>query len=66
VIDFYKTGNYLVVMADAQNVAPAIDGRNPTVQQATDKLTQLAARGATIISSDWTNPAITSLTTPRS
>jgi hypothetical protein len=64
--DFYKNGHYLLVMADAQNVAPAIDGHNPTVQQATDKLNQLAARGATIISSDWTNPAITSLTTPRS
>jgi hypothetical protein len=64
--DFYKNGHYLLVMADAQNVAPAIDGHNPTVQQATDKLNQLAARGATVISSDWNNPAITSLTTPRS
>lgn len=64
--DFYKNGHYLLVMADAQNVAPAIDGRNPTVQQATDRLHLLAAHGATIISSDWINPAILSLTTPRS
>jgi hypothetical protein len=33
--DFYKTGNYLVVMADAQNVAPAIDGHNPAPRAAT-------------------------------
>ena len=64
--DFYKTGNYLVVMVEAHAVAPAIDGRNPTVQQATDRLNLLASRGATIISSDWINPAILSLTTPRS
>jgi hypothetical protein len=63
---FYTSNNYLVVMVDAHAVAPAIDGRNPTVQQATDKVNQLAAHGATIVSSDWTNPQIVSLTTPRS
>jgi hypothetical protein len=62
---FYTQGNYLLVMADAQNVAPAIDGHNPTVQQGQDKVRQLAAKGATIVSSDWNNPQILSFTTPR-
>ncbi|ADB35950.1 hypothetical protein Kfla_6962 [Kribbella flavida DSM 17836] len=63
---FYTANNYLLVMVDAHNVAPAIDARNPTVQQATDRVRQLAAHGATVVSSDWTNPQIVSLTTPRS
>jgi Phosphoinositide phospholipase C, Ca2+-dependent len=63
---FYTNGHYVLVMADAQNVAPVIDGHNPTVQQAQDKVRQLAAKGATIASSDWNNPAITSFTVPRS
>ncbi|GAB3904634.1 phosphatidylinositol-specific phospholipase C domain-containing protein [Kibdelosporangium lantanae] len=59
-------GHYLCVMADAQNVAPAIDGHNPTVQQAQDRVRQLAAKGATVASSDWTDPRITGFTTARS
>jgi hypothetical protein len=62
---FYTSGKYLLVMTDAHSVAPAIDGRNPTVQQATDRVRQLAGRGATIASSDWSNPAIVSQTFPR-
>ncbi|MFC0624890.1 phosphatidylinositol-specific phospholipase C domain-containing protein [Kribbella deserti] len=63
---FYTSNNYLLVMVDAHSVSPAIDGRNPTEQQAKDRVNLLAGRGATIASSDWTAPAIVSYTTPRS
>jgi len=53
-------------MVDAHAVSPAIDSRNPTVQQAIDRVNLLASHGATIASSDWTAPAIVSYTTPRS
>jgi hypothetical protein len=62
---FYINGHYLVVMADSQNVAPAIDGRNATVQQAQDRARLVAAKGGTIASSDWSNRDIVSFTTPR-
>ncbi|MET0235448.1 MAG: phosphatidylinositol-specific phospholipase C domain-containing protein [Kibdelosporangium sp.] len=62
---FYVTNNYLLTMASVHSVAPAIDGRNPTVQQAQDRVRQAAAKGATIASSDWSNPAIVSFTVPR-
>ncbi len=62
---FFTTNHYLLVFADAQNVAPTIDGRNPTVQQGQDKIRQVAAKGATIASSDWSNPQILTYTTPR-
>lgn len=62
---FVTQGNYLLVMADAQNVAPAIDDHNPTVQQGQDRVRLLAGRGATIASSDWTNPQILGFSTPR-
>jgi hypothetical protein len=56
----YLGGKYLVVMTDAHNVAPAIDSRNPAVADAQAKVRQLAAIGATIVSSDWTSPEIVS------
>ncbi|CAM3834168.1 phosphatidylinositol-specific phospholipase C domain-containing protein [Kibdelosporangium persicum] len=62
---FYTNGNYLVTMASVHSVAPAIDGRNPTVQQAQDRVRQAAAKGATVASSDWNNPAIVGFTVPR-
>lgn len=40
-------------MTDAHNVAPAIDGTNPTEQQARDRLALLAQRNASLISADW-------------
>ncbi|MGW3690916.1 hypothetical protein [Streptomyces sp. NPDC005125] len=43
----------LVVMADAHNVAPAIDGTRPTQAQALDRLALLAGRHASIITADW-------------
>lgn len=40
-------------MADAHNVAPAIDGTRPTQAQALDRLALLAGRHASIITADW-------------
>ncbi|GAA2828199.1 phosphatidylinositol-specific phospholipase C domain-containing protein [Crossiella cryophila] len=59
----YLGGKYLVVMTDAHRVAPAIDGVNPPVPDAHARVRDLAAKGATIVSSDWRNPAIASYTT---
>ncbi|GAA2822190.1 hypothetical protein GCM10010441_53280 [Kitasatospora paracochleata] len=63
---WYDTRHYLVTMTDAQNVAPAISGTDPTADQATARAHQLAAAHATIVSSDWRHlPAVQSLVLPR-
>jgi hypothetical protein len=51
---WYDTNHYLLVMTDAQNVPPAIDDTDPTVDQAQARVAQLAAAHATIVSTDWT------------
>lgn len=51
---WYDTNHYLLIMTDAQNVAPAIDDHNPTVDQAAQRAKQLAAAHASILTSDWT------------
>jgi hypothetical protein len=63
---FYYKNHYLVIMTDAQNVSPAISDTNPSVSNADNRVNQLAAHGATIVSSDWTNPKIDSYTAKRS
>ncbi|WP_035804692.1 phosphatidylinositol-specific phospholipase C domain-containing protein [Kitasatospora mediocidica] len=50
---WYDRSHYLVVTTDAQNVAPAIDDTNPTVDQARARVAQLAAAHASFVSSDW-------------
>ncbi|SDX07052.1 Phosphoinositide phospholipase C, Ca2+-dependent [Amycolatopsis xylanica] len=50
---WYDANHYFVVMTDAHNVAPAIDSRNPTPEQATQRLTDLAKAHASMITSDW-------------
>ncbi|WP_236789826.1 phosphatidylinositol-specific phospholipase C domain-containing protein [Amycolatopsis sp. GM8] len=50
---WYDTNHYFLIMTDAQNVAPAIDGVNPTVDQATDRVHLLAGHHASIASADW-------------
>lgn len=52
-VSFYSTHHYQLIMTDAQNVPPAIDGTAPTVAQATARVQQLAAAGASIVSADW-------------
>lgn len=50
---WYDRNHYLVVMTDAHNVAPAIDGTNPTETQARDRVNLLAGRYASVVSADW-------------
>ncbi|QWF81593.1 phosphatidylinositol-specific phospholipase C domain-containing protein [Amycolatopsis sp. CA-230715] len=50
---FYDRNHYLLVMTDAHNVAPKIDSRNPTEQQAADRAAQLAKAHASVLTSDW-------------
>jgi len=50
---WYDRNHYLVVMTAAHSVAPAIDGTNPTEQQARDRLSLLAGRHASVVSADW-------------
>jgi len=50
---WYDANHYFVVMTDGQNVPPAIDGVNPTVPQATQRVIDLAKAHASVVSSDW-------------
>jgi hypothetical protein len=51
---WYDTNHYYLIMTDAQNVSPAIDDANPTLQQAQDRVALLAADHASVVSCDWT------------
>ncbi|MEV0779383.1 phosphatidylinositol-specific phospholipase C domain-containing protein [Streptomyces sp. NPDC050433] len=63
---WYDQRHYLVVMTDAHAVPPAIDGTNPTEAQARDRVTLLAGRHASIVSSDWSPlPSVLSTVVPR-
>ncbi|MER7756245.1 phosphatidylinositol-specific phospholipase C domain-containing protein [Kitasatospora sp. NPDC097643] len=63
---WYDRSHYLLVMTDAQNVAPAISATDPTADQARARTTQLAAAHASIVSSDWRRlPEVQSLVLPR-
>ncbi|QIQ06427.1 phosphatidylinositol-specific phospholipase C domain-containing protein [Streptomyces liangshanensis] len=63
---WYDQRHYFVLMTDAQNVAPAIDGTNPTEQQARDRLSLLAQKSASLISADWRSlPTVLSSVVPR-
>jgi hypothetical protein len=50
---WYDANHYYVVMTDGQNVAPAIDSRNPTVDQANQRVAELAKQHASVVTSDW-------------
>ncbi|GAA0690930.1 hypothetical protein GCM10010193_51640 [Kitasatospora atroaurantiaca] len=63
---WYDSRHYLLVMTDAQNVAPAISATDPTAEQARSRTVQLAAAHASIVSSDWRHlPEVQSLVLPR-
>ncbi|GAA3748711.1 phosphatidylinositol-specific phospholipase C domain-containing protein [Streptomyces tremellae] len=65
-LDWYDENHYFVVLTDAQNVAPAIDGTNPTEQEARDRLGLLAQDHASIVSADWRSlPSVDSAVVPR-
>jgi hypothetical protein len=50
---WYDANHYFLVMTDAQNVAPAIDSRNPTVAQANQRVADLAKAHASVVTADW-------------
>jgi calcium-dependent phosphoinositide phospholipase C len=50
---WYDTNHYLLIMTDAQNVSPPIDGTNPPVADAQARVEELAADHASVVSSDW-------------
>lgn len=63
---WYDSRHYLLVMTDAHNVSPAISSTDPTTEQARNRVTQLAAAHASIVSSDWRNlPEVQALVLPR-
>ncbi|MFI1398312.1 phosphatidylinositol-specific phospholipase C domain-containing protein [Streptomyces sp. NPDC020681] len=63
---WYDRNHYLVVMTDAHNVAPAIDGTNPTETQARDRVGLLAGKGASVVSADWYPlPSVLATVVPR-
>jgi calcium-dependent phosphoinositide phospholipase C len=51
---WYDANHYFLVMTDAQNVAPAIDDHTPTVDQANQRVADLAKQHASLVTSDWT------------
>jgi hypothetical protein len=51
---WYDANHYYVVMTDGQNVSPAIDDHNPTVDQANQRVADLAKQHASVVTSDWT------------
>ena len=63
---WYDQRRYLLIMTDAYNVPPVIDGTNPTEEQARDRVRLLAARHASIVTADWYPlPQVLSLVVPR-
>jgi hypothetical protein len=51
---WYDTNHYLAVVTDAYDVAPALSSTAPSVSDARSRVAQLAAAGASYISTDWT------------
>lgn len=50
---WYDSRHYLLVMTDAHNVPPAIDGTRPTETDALARVNQLAAAHASFATADW-------------
>ena len=63
---FYTNNHYILTMTDAQNVAPTLNDTTPPVADAQARVAQLAAAGASAVSSDWaTLPAVLNETLTR-
>lgn len=63
---WYDRNHYILIATDAQNVAPAIDAVHPTEAQARERVALMAARHASITSSDWYPlPSVLSTVLPR-
>lgn len=56
--EWYNTNHYLTVVTDAYDVSPALSSSDPSLADAQARVAELAADGASYISSDWiTAPA---------
>ncbi|MEU4685003.1 phosphatidylinositol-specific phospholipase C domain-containing protein [Streptomyces xinghaiensis] len=63
---WYDQRHYLLIMTAAHAVAPAIDAVSPSEAEARDRVTTLASRHASIVTSDWYPlPRVLSLVVPR-
>ncbi|HEV3170046.1 MAG TPA: phosphatidylinositol-specific phospholipase C domain-containing protein [Actinocrinis sp.] len=50
---WYDTNHYILIMTDAQNVAPTLDLHNPPIADAQARVALLAAHHASVVSTDW-------------
>lgn len=50
---WYDDNHYLLIMTAAHEVAPALDSRAPAVDDARKRVAELAARHASVVSTDW-------------
>ncbi|MEU6368182.1 phosphatidylinositol-specific phospholipase C domain-containing protein [Streptomyces sp. NPDC046931] len=50
---WYDTDHYFLIMTDAAGVSPAISSTNPTDAEVAARLSLLAGRHASVITSDW-------------
>lgn len=50
---WYTERNYLLIMTSAHDVPPAIDPREPSAEEASGRVAELATAGASVVSSDW-------------
>ena len=63
---WYDTSHYILIMTDAQNVAPALSDTAPSQADAQARVALLASKHASVVSTDWTGlPAVLSEVLPR-
>jgi hypothetical protein len=63
---WYDTNHYILIMTDAQNVAPALSDTAPSQADAQARVALLASKHASVVSTDWTAlPAVLSEVLPR-
>lgn len=63
---WYDTNHYILIMTDAQNVAPALSDTAPSQADAQARVALLAGKHASVVSNDWTGlPAVLSEVLPR-
>ncbi|WP_194916311.1 phosphatidylinositol-specific phospholipase C domain-containing protein [Catenulispora rubra] len=51
---WYDTNHYILIMTDAQNVAPALSDTAPSQSDAAARVALLAGKHASVVSTDWT------------
>lgn len=51
---WYDTNHYLAVVTDAYDVSPALSSTDPALADAQARVAELAADGASFVSTDWT------------